>query len=291
MKRIAIIGMGLIGTSLGMALRAADDTVSPLGKLVINGYDNHRPHSTAARGRLGIDRPCTSIHEAVHDAHIVVVATPVLAIHTILAELAPMLAAGTLVTDVASTKTDVCTWAKTLLPAHVDFIGGHPMAGRETSGPNAADPELFKGAIYCLTPDTTARQDALDTADALVKTIGARPYYIDPEEHDAYVAGISHLPFLLSTALVETTSRSPAWKDMAMLAASGFRDMSRLAAGDVTMHRDICITNRTALIRWINDTIAFLLDIREHLEHNDAAHIEEMLRHAQQVRTEWMERT
>jgi prephenate dehydrogenase len=288
MMHISIIGMGLIGTSLGLALRAANAHTSPLGSVQVTGYDNHSGATRTARGRLAIDRQATTMAEAVSDAHLVVLATPVRAIQPILAQLASVLPAGTVVTDVASTKAQVCAWARALLPDTVDFVGGHPMAGREQAGGAAAAPELFQGAIYCLTPHPSARQHALDTVEALVTTVGARPYYIDPDEHDAYVAGVSHLPFLLSTILVEATGRSPGWKEMSLLAASGFRDISRLASGDVIMHRDICTTNQAALIRWINDTVSLLLDMREYLEQGDETRIEAVLAHAKQVRDDWL---
>lgn len=288
MIHITIVGMGLIGTSLGMALRAADARESPLGEIRIVGYDDNRQSTSTARGRLAIDQEARSLEEAVQEAHMVVLATPVQTMQALLTQLAPLLPAGTVVTDTASTKAQVCAWAQELLPTNVDFVGGHPMAGREKSGPQAADPDLFQDAIYCLTPDTTTRQQAIDAVEALVLAAGAKPYYIDPVEHDTYVAGVSHLPFLLSTALVEMTSRSPAWKEMAPLAASGFRDVSRLASGDPVMHRDICLTNHAALTRWIDDMIAFLVEVRESLEAHDAAQLDAMFEHARQVREAWL---
>jgi len=119
--------------------------------------------------------------------------------------------------------------------------------------------------------------------------VGAKPYYIDPEEHDAYVAGISHLPMLLSVGLMEITSRSPAWKEMAPLAASGFRDLSRLASGDPEMHRDIALTNKAGLTRWINEMVSFLLDTRDQLEAGDAEAVEQLLRRAKAERDAWLE--
>jgi prephenate dehydrogenase len=162
------------------------------------------------------------------------------------------------------------------------------MAGREQSGPDAADPNLFRGAIYCLTPDPDTPRHAIETVEALVAAIGARPYYLDPVEHDAYVAGISHLPFVLSAALVGVTSRSPAWNEMAALAASGFRDISRLASGDAAMHRDICLTNRDALLRWLDETSALLDEYRAALEQHDAERLHDLFEHARTVREAWL---
>jgi prephenate dehydrogenase len=289
MITIAIIGLGLIGTSLGMALRTADEKTSPIGAIGVVGYDVDRRAAGDARGRLAIDRAAGSLEEAVREAHVVVLATPVQAIRDVLQAIAPLVPQGAVVTDVASTKAMVATWAAELLPAGVEFIGGHPMAGKEQAGAASADPNLFKEAIYCLTPPVHASQNALDLVEALVTSIGAKPYYIDPVEHDAYVAGVSHLPFLLSTALVEATTRSRSWKEMAPLAASGYRDISRLASGDPVMHRDICLTNGVALTRWINETIEVLLRLREQIEAGDAKRIEALLAEVKRSRDAWLD--
>lgn len=289
MINITIIGMGLIGTSLGMALRSAPASESALGAVHITGYDPDSNATSTARGRLAIDRIARSLPEAIQGAQIIVIATPVQAIQAIFTQFAPLLPPGTIVTDTASTKAQVCAWAAALLPPTVDFVGGHPMAGKEQSGPTAADPDLFRGAIYCLTPAANARPQAVAACETLAITAGARPYYIDPEEHDAYVAGISHLPLLLATALVEVTSNGPGWAEMARLAATGFRDVSRLASGDPTMRRDICITNRVALTRWIDDTISLLADIRTALEQGDAAWLHDLFQRTKQARDAWLE--
>ncbi|PDV99491.1 prephenate dehydrogenase [Candidatus Chloroploca asiatica] len=288
MVRISIIGLGLIGTSLGMALRSAEASESPLGALEVVGWDRDQRAVKEARGRLAIDREARTLVEAVRDAQIIVVATPVLAIREVFAQLGPLLASGTVVTDVASTKAEVAQWAATL-PSGVAYVGGHPMAGKEKAGAKAADPELFNGAIYCLTTGRSTPQAALEAVEAMVRTVGAKPYYIDPEEHDVYVAGISHLPMLLSVGLVEITGRSAAWKEMAALAATGFRDVSRLASGDPEMHRDILLTNRVGLQRWIDEMISFLLEVRDQVDEGDAEDIEALLQRVREQREGWLE--
>lgn len=288
MVRVTIIGMGLIGTSLGMALRSADDKESGLHGCVITGYDAQSRATTDARGRLAIDREARTLEEALHEAQLIILAVPAQALHDLFVEIAPLVPYGSVVTDVASTKAQVLEWARELLPRTVDFVGGHPMAGKERSGAKAADPALFKGAIYCLTPLAQTRQSAIELVDEMVRQVGAKTYYIDPTEHDHYVAGVSHLPFLLSTVLIEATSRSPAWREMTPLAATGFRDISRLASGDVEMHRDICLTNSTAMIRWIDDTIRILFETRDALESSNSDALEALFRHAREMREEWL---
>jgi prephenate dehydrogenase len=288
MIRISIIGLGLIGTSLGMALRSADPKESPLGAIEVVGFDRDQRAVKEARGRLAIDREARTLAEAVRDTHLVVVATPVQALRELFGQLAQLLPAGAVVTDVASTKAEVARWAASL-PGGIAYVGGHPMAGKEQAGAAAADPELFKGAIYCLTTSRSTPAPALEAVEAMVRAVGAKPYYIDPEEHDAYVAGISHLPLLLSVGLVDVTTGSPAWKELAPLASSGFRDVSRLASGDPEMHRDILLTNRQGLTRWIDDMVRFLMEVRGQLEAGDGAPVEELLRRAKAERDAWLE--
>jgi prephenate dehydrogenase len=288
MINITIIGMGLIGASLGMAIREAPEKDAPLGPTVVTGYDQNRRATGEARGRLAIDREARSLEDALHNAQLVIVAVPVQAIQPVFNQLAPLLPNGAVVTDVASTKAQVLEWARDLLPATVEFIGGHPMAGKELSGVAAADSELFKGAIYCLTPSVRARQSAINLVETMVAQIHAKVYYIDAAEHDAYVAGVSHLPFMLSTALADLVSRSPGWKEMAPLAASGFRDMSRLASGDPEMHRDICMTNRAALARWMEETAQWLLDARDMIEDGESDQLLDLFTRARAAREAWL---
>jgi prephenate dehydrogenase len=286
--KITIIGMGLIGTSLGMALRSADEREAPLGQIHVTGYDKNNRATSDARGRLAIDREARSLGEALREAQLVVVAVPVQAVREVFAAIAPVLPHGAVVTDVASVKSQVMGWARELLPATVEFIGGHPMAGKEQSGASAADPNLFKGAVYCLTPLPRARESAIELVDAMVRQTGAKSYFIDPDEHDAYVAGVSHLPFLLTAALIALTSGSPGWKERAPLAATGFRDVSRLASGDPEMHRDICMTNRVAIARWLDDAARLLLDMRDQIQAEEGDKLLEMFKRAREAREHWL---
>jgi prephenate dehydrogenase len=289
MINITIIGMGLIGTSLGMALRNADPKESPLGQIHVSGYDNDSRSTSEARGRLAIDREARSLEEALRDAHLVVVAVPVQVVREVFMSIAPLLPEGCAVTDVSSVKQQVMDWAAELLPAHVSFIGGHPMAGREQSGPKAATGDLFKQAIYCLTPSNRAHESAVELVDAMVRQVGAKTYFIDANEHDIYVAGISHLPFLLSAALIDTTVNSPSWTEMAVLASSGFRDVSRLASGDPQMHNDICMTNRAAIVRWLNQAAQSLIDMRDMIEDGEDEALFEKFKQWQTARDEWVD--
>ena len=253
MEKIAVLGLGLIGGSLGLALHQAGIAKH------IAGYDSNPETTNHALVRGAITDMCNNAENAVQQADMVILATPIHAMPELLKRIALELKPGVLVTDTASTKAQILTWAKTLLPANVVFVGGHPMAGREHSGIEAADVGLFEGCAYCLIPAAQASSEGVERLSEIVLRLGARPLVLDAERHDRLVAGISHLPFVLSSALVQCLGKEEDWKEMTTLAAGGFRDMSRLAAGSPTMYRDICATNKEAILNWL-DALALQLE-------------------------------
>ncbi len=262
--RISIVGLGLIGTSIGMALKAAKNK-----DLQIVGHDREPTTARAAKSRGAANSVEWSLPACVDGADMVIIAVPVLAIKEVMEQIAPHLPEDCVVTDTGSTKQQVLEWAQDLLPPSAHFIGGHPMAGKEESGPAAADPALFKGATYCVLPSIQAAKWAVRAVLSLVETLGAKPYFIDPQEHDSYVAAVSHLPIALSAALVAATSESPSWAEIARLAASGYRDVSRLASGDPEMNRDICMTNANEISMWIDRAVLKLLELKRGLNERD----------------------
>jgi len=282
-RRISILGLGLIGGSLALALKKTCAT-----ELEITGF-SRRPETLARAEKLNIiDRTAPDMVSAVADAELVVVATPVFAIRGVLEGISAALAPGCVVTDVGSTKAMVMRWADDFLPQSVSFIGGHPMAGKETSGIEEADSGLLSGCVYCLTPGESARRDAIDRLERLVRGIGAKPVILDAETHDRLVAGVSHLPMVLSAAFVAATTGSPNWPEMARLAAGGYNDVSRLASGSPEMNRDICVSNRQEVVRWIDRYIDELGRFRSLIE-RDTDDIGEALRRAREARQAWLE--
>ena len=258
MAKLTIIGTGLIGTSLGLALQR-----SQVRDLMIVGTDESNAARSGAQKRKAFHKVESRLTNAIDEADIIVLATPVMAMRELMEVLGPELPEGCVVTDVGSSKRVVLDWADQYLPNKVDFVGGHPMAGRETAGPEAADADLFNGKTYCVVPSQNASQRSVRELTNLIEVIGAKPYFISVDEHDSYVAAASHLPFLLSTALVGCTSKSANWDDIAQLASSGYHDISRLASGDAIMHRDICVTNREPIVAWIDSFIRELYEYRK----------------------------
>jgi prephenate dehydrogenase len=247
MPRLAIIGLGLIGGSLGLALKAAQ-----LDALEIAGYDREWGLSGRARRQGAIDRDARSPEEAVAEAAVVVIATPIAQIKQTFQEIAPALAEGAVVTDTASTKRDVLRWAQELLPDTASFVGGHPIAGKERSGLDAAEAALFQGRPWAVIPTTSAAGEAIRAVENLVRIAGAMPVLVDAAEHDSYMAAISHLPLIAATALFSLNSESKAWPELASLSGPGFRDATRLASTNPDLSHDICLTNQENLLHWLD---------------------------------------
>lgn len=271
--RICIVGLGLIGGSLGMAIKAA----SPRGVEVI-GYDREPAIEERARKAGAIDHGARDLADAIRPASLVILATPIQAMREVMSEIAPLLAPNTVVTDVASTKAPIMRWAQEFLPNEVSFVGGHPMAGKETQGIGNAEADLFRDRVYCLCPSPHAGEESVAVVQSLAKLIGARTLFIDPEEHDQYVAAISHLPLLTSVALFSMVRDSAGWAEIAPLASTGFRDATRLASGEPQMSYDITQTNREALLGWLDRYQAELHTLREAIAQGDPALLEKFAR-------------
>ncbi len=283
MRRIAIIGLGLIGGSLGLALKRAS-----LPDLEIAGTARSRGTVQKARKVGAIDIDCAMPAEAAEGAGLVIVASPILAVRSIFAEIAPVLTEDVVVTDVARTKADVARAARELLPASVHYVGSHPMAGKETSGIDAAEAGLFEDKCWVISPSVSANETAVRTVVGLAQTVGARPMFMDAEEHDSYVAAISHLPLVLSSALFSTAFGSAAWPELAQLASSGFRDTTRLASGSPEMARDIVATNRRNLVHWIDRYQQELARFRAVIGSEEGEHLLEVFARPQLERDNYM---
>jgi prephenate dehydrogenase len=224
----------------------------------------------------------------VRDARLVILASPILTFPGIFDEIAPALADGAVVTDTASTKGVVARWAGEKLPERAHFVGGHPMAGKEHGGIEHADGDLFREKAWVIAPSVNAPEAAVNTVLALAQTAGAIPLFMDAEEHDAYVAAISHLPLTLASALFSVANTSQAWPELAALASSGFRDTTRLASGSPEMAHDIVQTNRQHLLHWIDRMQAELTRYREIIARGDSRQITETFTRAQLERDNYL---
>jgi prephenate dehydrogenase len=283
MQRIAIIGLGLIGGSIGLALKRA-----ALSDVEIVGVARSRETASKARKSGAIDAEGRTPAEAARGARLVILASPILTFPLIMDEIAPVLEEGVVVTDAASTKSTVATWAKEKLPLHAHFVGGHPMAGKEAAGIDHADADLFRGKPWVISPSVDAPEGAVHTVVGLAQACGAEPIFMDPQEHDAYVAAVSHVPLALATALFSMANSSQAWPELASLASSGFRDTTRLASGSPEMAHDIMQTNREQVVHWLDRLQQELFRFRELIAGGDSKQIAEAFTRTQLERDNFM---
>jgi prephenate dehydrogenase len=281
-KKIAIFGVGLIGGSFALALKKAGavDQIVGVG----------RTAASLARAReLGIiDRTSRSVEDAVRDADLVLIAAPVAQTEAILAAIEPHLQPGTVVTDAGSTKTDVAAAARKALGKKIaQFVPGHPIAGRELNGPDAAIADLYIGkkVVLAALPEN-APGDIARVAEAW-RQCGAVIHRLTPENHDSIFAAVSHLPHLLAYALVDDIARKPHADLLFQYAASGFRDFTRIAGSSPEMWRDITLANRTALLAELDSYMAQLTQLRSLLVAGDGTAIEAVYANAQHARLNW----
>ena len=265
MAKITIIGTGLIGTSIALGLKAAK-----INNLEIVGTDYNRSVRGKAKKTGAFDKIESHLIPSVLNANIVMLAVPVMAMEETMRNIAPELSEGCIVTDVGSSKKIISQWASEILPDYVDYVGGHPMAGKEKHGPESADANLFTDKVYCIIPGPNAKKTSVEQISKLATAVNATPYFISLDEHDSYVAAVSHLPFVLSSILMKCTSNSENWFDMSNLAASGYRDITRLASGDPMMHKDISVSNASHISYWIDTFITDLQDFKKMLETTDS---------------------
>ena len=275
---VTIVGMGLMGGSLAGALQGKCRRVvgvarraEPIEIALVRGF---------------IDEGTTDVAEGVRNADIVVLATPVRVIVKQLPELAPLLPEGCLLMDLGSTKGRIVA-AMEKLPDHVQPLGGHPMCGKEKSGIEVADPALYDGCTFVLSPLKRTSKEALALGHALAEAVGGVPLVLEPERQDYIVAAVSHLPYLIACALVATadttTSADPAaWE----VVATGFRSTSRLAGSDVTMMTDILLTNREKVLKALSTYQEQLRKLVSLVENADEDKMREVLGAVRKTRRE-----
>jgi len=280
-QQVSILGLGLIGSSLGLALKRGDSHPRVVG-FDTSGEALHRAARSGA-----IDRSAGTLADACSGSDAVILAAPVRAILQLLPEIGAHLTADTLVTDTGGTKQEIVRVADSMLPRNAPFVGGHPLAGRLTAGVAEPAENLFGGAVYCLTPSPNAPSWAVAMAVELVETVGAQPYFLEAEEHDALLAAISHLPYFVSVALVNALATQSSWGEMGSMAAGGFRAASSLADANPHMWADVAATNREALTRQLDLFMDRLATLRDLVQTGDEGLVEQLTQ-AQAAHHEWL---
>jgi len=291
-NKLVIFGVGLIGGSLARALRERGDVA---GARTVIGV-GRSPASTARALELGVIDGTAALSDdaalsaALAGADLVLLAAPVAQTQPLLERIAPFLDPDTIVTDAGSTKSDVVAAARAALGDRIrQFVPGHPIAGRESSGVDAALPDLYvsRNVVLCALPEN--RPDTVERVAAMWRATGAAVHAMTPAQHDRVFASVSHLPHLLSFALVEQILNSPDAALKFSFAAGGFRDFTRIAASSPEMWRDICVANRAALLDELDGYTAVLAQLRAAVEAADGAALEAVFARSRVARTEWQE--
>jgi len=271
-NKVAIIGVGLIGGSIGLALKKRG-----LARLVV-GVGRRRSSLKKAEKRGAIDWGTLSLESGVRGADLVILATPVLKIIDFGKRLPKLVAPGTIITDVGSTKAEVVRILERSLPKGVHFVGGHPMAGSEHRGVEFAQKDLFRGTLTFITKTKNTNSAALRTISSLWRTLGAKVEILSPAKHDKIVANISHLVHIAACELVNSA------KGDLKYASSGFADTTRIASSDPGLWRDILLTNKNQIAGSLDKYISSLQRIKRAVRRSDAKMIMRDLRAVKEIR-------
>jgi prephenate dehydrogenase len=283
MNKITIIGLGLVGNSIGLAIRRAavepvgDYPTPPAQGVRVTGFDPSREREAAALRRYNsVDEIAPDLRRAVQGAQLVVLATPASAAREVMEAIAPFLEDGTTVTDTLPAKEQVMSWAGELLGPNVGFVGGHPMSQQldlslaaDDSLPSA---DLFYKAHYCILPAPRAGSESLNRVIWLAEILRAQPLFIDALEHDSFVAAASQLPALASANLLRITAGGSTWSDMSVFAGDQYDAVIEPLEADPERLTEGLLANRQALVRWLDQYILSMHELREMLasSHRDA---------------------
>src|SRR5712664_5010868 len=283
-EKLVIVGVGLIGGSFALALKGA----GAVGRVIGVGRGARNVRRALDLGI--IDAAGAADAETLNDAALVLLAVPAGQMRAVMRSIAPLLGPKTVVTDAGSTKQDVVGFARRELKAALSrFVPGHPIAGTEKSGADAAFAGLYRGRRVVLTPLEGTDTDALALARAAWEASGARVFELQPREHDAVLATVSHLPHVLAYALVDQVARQKNAKELFSYAAGGFRDFTRIASSHPEMWGDICLANRKALLAELKRYGGELERVKRMLERGDARALDTLFSGARDARNRWLE--
>ncbi|MGQ9491259.1 MAG: prephenate dehydrogenase [Anaerolineae bacterium] len=280
--RIAIVGLGLIGTSAGLALRRYQD------KVTVIGHDRDPGIAGMARKLGAVDRTEWNLINAVAGADRVLLALPLAELRDTLQAVAADLKPGCVVVDTADVKSPVLAWARELLPDNVSFVGGHPIIIAEKSGQEGARADLFEHKFFCLVADAAAQAGAVHLATDLVEALGGKPFFMDATEHDGMAAAVEHLPLLMAAVLTTLAGRSPGWSDMRKMAGGQFYNSTLMAADSGQAMAAGLLANRKHLLYWLDAFTAEMGEWRRRLEAGDQERLAEDLEESLFTGRRWL---
>jgi len=279
--RIALIGLGWIGSSIGLSLKRAG------AKFELVGHDKDHDAARSAQKSGCVDRTEWNLISACDGADLVVISTPLAGIKSTLSALGRELKAGCVVTDTASLKVPVLEWAHEFLPSTVHFVGGHPIVERPRSTGSGPAADLFDGTIYCLTPTPTAPPEALQRASDLAEAVGAKPYYLEAAEHDGLIAAVEQLPLLSAMALQTIASESPSHREILRLSGADLTTATQGLAGEAEELAQVCTLNADNVSRWLDSLLAKLAALRASVAGRDGESLQKAFAQALEARERW----
>ena len=280
-NKITIVGVGLIGGSLARALKEKN-----LAKTVF-GYGRDRSRLDDAKKSNIIDDYSTQIEEAVYHADIIVIATPVGTFRNIFSEVKPLIADDVIISDVGSTKTNIVDIAKEILGDKSQcFVPAHPIAGKEKSGFEASDGNLYNGKKVIITPIEDNSSESIQVIESMWKNVGAEVDFMSPQSHDDLLGMTSHLPHMLAFSLVNyLVDQNPS---ASIYAGGGFKDFSRIASGDAVMWRDICLQNKDKIITHLRGYQSTVEELIDAIDQEESDKLELLFATAKKTRDSWI---
>jgi prephenate dehydrogenase len=283
--RVSIVGLGLVGGSIGLALRKAGVTSAVIG------HDSRRAAANEAKRIGAVDKADWNLISACEEADLVILAAPIRGIEESLKVLGPNLRPGCVVLDTATVKEPVMAWAAASLPQRVHFVGGDPIlskAARGRWGIENARADLFEEGLFCLVPAPETDPEAIQLVSNMASILGAKPLFMDAAEHDGLLAAVEHLPTLLSLAMLETVIDQPAWRELRKVAGAAFESSTQLVTANSVAHSDLCVLNRENVARWIDAMVASLGSLREVLSEGEVDPLDDRILHALEERQKWL---
>ena len=281
---ITIVGLGLVGTSVGLALsRERQDEFD------IIGHDKDFGRARQVRKQGAVNKLDWNLISACEKADMIIIATPLDGVRETLQLTGDYLSTGCVVIDTANLKGPVMGWAEEYLPDSVSFVGTNPIISPVAQGVEAATPDLFQNALWCVFPAANATPEAVKLVADMIHLLGAKPYFLDPSEHDGLAAGIEHVPSVLSAALLRMTFGSDVWKEMRKLAGTSYETTTLLPTYEAGFYRDIFLHNRDNVLRWLDSYVEELRSLRELIAAGDAEELAEAFDKAVDARILWLE--
>ena len=261
MERITIIGIGPVGMSIGLGLKAAGLTDTEI--LATSG---DRKTLNYGKEIGAFDEISSSLRSALRGAQMVILDSTLGEAKELMEAIGPILEEGCLVTDTGLAKVKMMEWASEYLPDHVEFVAGRPVSKQFMKSVEDASADAFEEGVYCIVTSRTTSQSAVKTVVGLAELLGAKPLFLDEHEHDSYTSAALNLPVLLSSALVNSVSNGPAWREIARVAGGEFGRVSELSSGDPEDNALACLTSPDTTIRWLDQAIEELTAYRGHIE-------------------------